>query len=182
MPTSPETITLAGGCFWCTEAVFKRVRGVTAVQSGYANGALEHPTYEQVCGGRTGHAEVVRVSFDPGEIDVREILEIFFATHDPTTLDRQGNDVGPQYRSGIYWSDPAHRDVAEDLLREMGQDKLFGAPIVTQLEPLQSFWPAEDYHGQYYDRNPQQGYCAMVIAPKLEKFGKTFKRHLKAQD
>jgi peptide-methionine (S)-S-oxide reductase len=123
-----QSITLGGGCFWCTEAVFDRVRGVTDVQSGYANGDVAEPTYEQVCTGRTGHAEVVRVTFDPDQIGVRELLEIFFATHDPTTLNRQGNDVGTQYRSGIYYTDPAHRAVAEDMLREMGQDKLFGAP------------------------------------------------------
>ncbi|AVO47948.1 peptide-methionine (S)-S-oxide reductase [Melaminivora suipulveris] len=181
MNSPTETITLAGGCFWCTEAVFERVRGVTAVQSGYANGDTPEPTYEQVCTGRTGHAEAVRISFDPQEIDVREILEIFFATHDPTTLNRQGNDVGTQYRSGIYWSDPAHREAAEDLLRQMGQDKLFGAPIVTEVQPLEKFWPAEAYHGNYYERNPQQGYCAYVIAPKVEKFRKTFQRHLKSQ-
>jgi len=178
-PSSLQTITLGGGCFWCTEAVFDRVRGVTEVQSGYANGHVERPTYEQVCTGRTGHAEVVRVTFDPNEIDVREILEIFFATHDPTTLNRQGNDVGTQYRSGIYWSDPAHRDVAEDMLRQMGQDKVFGAPIVTEVQPLRSYWPAEDYHGDYYANNPEQGYCAFVVAPKVDKFRKTFARHLK---
>jgi len=177
--SSLQTITLGGGCFWCTEAVFDRVRGVTEVQSGYANGHVERPTYEQVCTGRTGHAEVVRVTFDPNEIDVREILEIFFATHDPTTLNRQGNDVGTQYRSGIYWSDPAHRDVAEDMLRQMGQDKVFGAPLVTEVQPLQSYWPAEDYHGDYYANNPEQGYCAFVVAPKVDKFRKTFARHLK---
>lgn len=180
MPSSSiQSITLAGGCFWCTEAVFERVRGVTDVQSGYANGETSQPTYEQVCSGRTGHAEAVRVSFDPDEIDIREILEIFFATHDPTTLNRQGNDAGTQYRSGIYWSDPAHKRAAEEILRELERDNAFGAPIVTELQPLAHFWPAEAYHGRYYERNPQQGYCAMVIAPKVEKFRKTFQRHLK---
>ena len=174
-----QTITLAGGCFWCTEAVFTRVRGVTGVQSGYVNGQMPDPTYEQVCTGRTGHAEAVRISFDPEEIDVREILEIFFATHDPTTLDRQGNDVGTQYRSGIYWSDPTHREVAQDMLRQMERDGTFGAPIVTELQPLAHFWPAEDYHSRYYERNPQQGYCAMVIAPKVETFRKTLQCYLK---
>ncbi|SDL98066.1 peptide-methionine (S)-S-oxide reductase [Oryzisolibacter propanilivorax] len=178
-PPATETITLGGGCFWCTEAVFDRVRGVTDVQSGYANGDAQHPTYEQVCSGRTGHNEVVRLTFDPGEIDVREILEIFFATHDPTSLNRQGNDVGTQYRSGIYWSDPAHRDAAEELVRQMEQDKLFGAPVVTEIRPLTSFWPAEDYHQDYYLQHPEQGYCAFVVGPKVDKFRKTFQRHLK---
>lgn len=174
-----QSITLGGGCFWCTEAVFDRVRGVTDVQSGYANGDVAEPTYEQVCTGTTGHAEVVRVTFDPAQISVRELLEIFFATHDPTTLNRQGNDVGTQYRSAIYYTDPAHKEAAEDLLREMGQDKLFGAPIVTELAPLATYWPAEDYHQDYYLRNPHQGYCAFVVGPKVEKFRKTFARLLK---
>lgn len=174
-----QSITLGGGCFWCTEAVFDRVRGVTDVQSGYANGDVAEPTYEQICTGRTGHAEVVRVTFDPDQIGVRELLEIFFATHDPTTLNRQGNDVGTQYRSGIYYTDPAHRAVAEDMLREIGQDKLFGAPIVTEVQPLASYWPAEDYHQDYYAHHPHQGYCAFVVLPKVEKFRQTFARHLK---
>lgn len=177
--SAAETITLGGGCFWCTEAVFDRVRGVIDVQSGYANGETAHPTYEQVCSGRTGHVEVVRVTFDPDEIDVREILEIFFATHDPTTLNRQGNDVGTQYRSGIYWSDPAHRDAAEALVRQMEQDKLFAAPVVTEIRPLAHYWPAEDYHQDYYLQHPEQGYCAFVVGPKVDKFRKTFQRHLK---
>ncbi|PWW46299.1 peptide-methionine (S)-S-oxide reductase MsrA [Melaminivora alkalimesophila] len=181
--SSPEqqiqTITLGGGCFWCTEAVFRRVRGVHEVQSGYANGHVAHPSYEQVCRGDTGHAEVVRVRFDPQEISVGQILEIFFATHDPTTPNRQGNDVGPQYRSAIYYSDEAHRQVAEEVLRRIEREGLFDAPVVTELQPLQSFWPAEDYHGRYYDNNPSQGYCAFVIAPKLEKFRQTFREHLK---
>lgn len=184
MPSTPapsETITLAGGCFWCTEAVFNSVRGVSRVQSGYANGAVPDPSYEQVCSGRTGHAEAVRITFDPEEIDVREILEIFFATHDPTTPNRQGNDVGTQYRSGIYWSDPAHEQAARDVLRQLQQDAAFDSPIVTEVLPLTGFWPAEAEHGQYYARNPRQGYCAVVIAPKLDKFRKTFQRHLKAQ-
>ena len=179
--SNTETIVLGGGCFWCTESVFKEVRGVLDVESGYSNGQETAPTYEQVCTGRTGCNEVVKLVYDPAVIGTRQILEIFFATHDPTTLNRQGNDVGTQYRSGIYWSDPAHREAAEDLLRQMGQDKLFGAPIVTEVQPLEKFWPAEAYHGNYYERNPQQGYCAYVIAPKVEKFRKTFQRHLKSQ-
>ncbi len=179
MSSQLQTITLGGGCFWCTEAVFDRVRGVTDVQSGYANGHVAAPTYEQVCSGDTGHAEVVRVTFDPAEIGVREILEIFFATHDPTTPNRQGNDVGTQYRSGIYYTDPAHRQVAEDLLRELEQGGQWGAPVVTQLQELKSYWPAEDYHQDYFANHPDQGYCAFVVGPKVAKFRKTFARHLK---
>jgi len=174
-----ETITLGGGCFWCTEAVFDRVRGVTGVESGYANGHVPHPSYEQVCGGGTGHAEVVRVTFDPAQIGVREILEIFFATHDPTTLNRQGNDVGPQYRSGIYYADPAHEAVARDVLRELEQGGHYGVPVVTEVQPLTAYWPAEDYHQDYFRQHPNQGYCAFVIGPKVEKFRKTFARHLR---
>ena len=174
-----QTIILGGGCFWCLDAVFRRVQGVTEVQSGYANGHVADPTYEQVCSGTTGHAEVVRVSFDPAQIGVREILEIFFGTHDPTTLNRQGNDVGTQYRSGIYWTDPAHREAAEDMLRQMEREQWFGAPIVTELQPLVGYWPAEDYHQDYFAKHPQQGYCAFVVGPKVDKLRKTFARHLK---
>jgi len=174
-----QTITLGGGCFWCTEAVFDRVQGITDVESGYANGQVPSPTYEQICGGDTGHAEVVKLTFDPAVIGVREILEVFFATHDPTTLNRQGNDVGTQYRSGIYYSDPAHKDIAQDLLRQIGQDKLFGAPVVTELEPLQSYWPAEAYHQDYFANHPNQGYCSFVVGPKVDKFRKTFSSRLK---
>ncbi|MBS0468481.1 MAG: peptide-methionine (S)-S-oxide reductase MsrA [Proteobacteria bacterium] len=179
MSPALQNITLAGGCFWCTEAVFDRVRGVTDVQSGYANGAVVAPTYEQVCTGETGHAEVVRISFDPAQIGVREILEIFFATHDPTTRNRQGNDVGTQYRSGIYYTEPAHRQVAEDLLRELEQGGQFGRPVVTELQELTNYWPAEDYHQDYFAKHPGQGYCAYVVGPKVEKFRKTFASHLK---
>lgn len=179
MTASTQTITLGGGCFWCTEAVFDRVRGVTDVQSGYSNGQTQHPSYEQVCSGRTGHNEVVRLTFDPTQIDVREILEIFFATHDPTTLNRQGHDVGTQYRSGIYYSQPQHQEVAQDMVRQMEQDKLFGAPIVTEIAALANYWPAEDYHQDYYANHPGQGYCSAVVGPKVEKFRRTFLRHLK---
>ncbi|MHA7602334.1 peptide-methionine (S)-S-oxide reductase MsrA [Alicycliphilus sp. T452] len=179
MSPALQTITLGGGCFWCTEAVFDRVRGVTDVQSGYANGHVAAPTYEQVCSGDTGHAEVVRVTFDPDRIGVREILEIFFATHDPTTRNRQGNDVGTQYRSGIYYTDPAHRQVAGDLLRELAQGGQWDVPVVTELQELKSYWPAEDYHQDYFASHPEQGYCAFVVGPKVAKFRKTFARHLK---
>ena len=179
--SSLETITLGGGCFWCTEAVFDRVRGVTDVESGYANGQVPSPTYEQVCTGQTGHAEVVKLTFDPQVIGVREILEIFFGTHDPTTLNRQGNDVGTQYRSGIYLTDPAHRAVAEELIARMNDEQLFGAPVVTEVQPLESYWPAEDYHQDYYLQHPNQGYCAFVVGPKVAKFRKTFTQHLKPE-
>ncbi|WP_404298814.1 peptide-methionine (S)-S-oxide reductase MsrA [Alicycliphilus denitrificans] len=179
MSQALQTITLGGGCFWCTEAVFDRVRGVTDVQSGYANGDVAEPSYEQVCSGTTGHAEVVRVTFDPAQIGVREILEIFFATHDPTTPNRQGNDVGTQYRSAIFYTDPAHRQAAEELLRELAQGGPWGAPVVTQLQELLTYWPAEDYHQDYFAKHPGQGYCAFVVGPKVEKFRKTFAHHLK---
>jgi peptide-methionine (S)-S-oxide reductase len=174
-----ETITLGGGCFWCTEAVFDRVRGVVDVESGYANGHVDHPSYQAVCDGDTGHAEVLKVDFDPDVISLRQILEIFFATHDPTTLNRQGNDVGTQYRSAIYYGNEQQKQVIDDLLREIGQDKLFGSPVVTEVEPLRSYWPAEAYHQDYYQQHPEQGYCAFVVGPKVEKFRKTFASLLK---
>lgn len=174
-----ETIYLAGGCFWCTEAVFDRVQGVLDVESGYANGQVPNPSYEQVCEGTTGHAEAVKLVFDPQQISLRELLEIFFATHDATTLNRQGNDVGTQYRSGIYFTAPQQEAVAQELLREFGQDKTFGAPVVTEVESLQCWWPAENYHQDYFANNPHQGYCAYVVAPKVHKFLTTFARHTK---
>jgi peptide-methionine (S)-S-oxide reductase len=173
-----ETITLAGGCFWCVEAVFEQVDGVLGVESGYSNGHLPQPSYEQVCGGDTGHAEVVRVSFDPARIGLRELLEIFFATHDPTTRDRQGHDVGPQYRSGIYLHDEAQRPVAQAVWDEV--NAALGGRVVTEIEAEHSYWRAEDYHQHYYARHPGQGYCAAIIAPKLEKFRRTFKARLRA--
>ena len=177
---SLHTITLGGGCFWCTEAVFERVRGITQVQSGYCNGAVLQPTYEQVCTGRTGHNEVVRLTFDPAVISTQQILEIFFAIHDPTTLNRQGNDVGTQYRSGIYFHTPEQQQLAQAMLNQLAQDRVFDAPLTTELLPEQNFWPAEDYHGQYYARNPNQGYCAAVVGPKVAKFRKTFAQFLKS--
>jgi peptide-methionine (S)-S-oxide reductase len=174
MTPTTDTITLAGGCFWCLEAVYERVVGVTAVESGYSNGHVRNPSYEQVCGGDTGHAEVVRVSFDPASISLRELLEIFFVIHDPTTLNRQGNDTGTQYRSGIYYSTPEQKQVADDMIRQMSQDKLFGKPIVTEVLPQANYWPAEDYHQDFFEKNPYQGYCMAVAAPKVEKFRKTF--------
>ena len=176
---SLPSITLGGGCFWCTEAVFERVRGITQVQSGYCNGAVLQPTYEQVCTGRTGHNEVVRLTFDPAIISVQQILQIFFAIHDPTTLNRQGNDVGTQYRSGIYFHTPQQQQVAQAMLEQLAQERVFDAPLTTELLPEQNFWPAEDYHAQYYARNPSQGYCAAIIGPKLAKFRQTFTQFLK---
>lgn len=173
------SITLAGGCFWCTEAVFDRVRGVIDVQSGYSNGHAQNPTYEQVCTGRTGHAEVVRVQFDDTVISLREILEIFFATHDPSQLNRQGNDVGTQYRSGIYYDTEAQGELARQMLKEMAEEGLYDGPITTEVAPLSNWSAAEAYHDDYYARNPNQGYCAAVVGPKVAKFRKTFVRFLK---
>jgi peptide-methionine (S)-S-oxide reductase len=167
-------IVLGGGCFWCTEAVFVGVRGVTDVQSGYCNGQVARPSYEAVCTGRTGCNEVVRLEYDPAEISLREILEIFFVVHDPTTLNAQGNDRGTQYRSGIYYSEPADRQIAEDMVRELNQGKTFGRPLVTEVLPLAHYWPAEDYHQDYFANNPNQGYCAFVVGPKVDKFRQTF--------
>lgn len=172
-----ETITLAGGCFWCLEAVYEQVDGVLAVESGYSNGHVQAPSYEQVCGGDTGHAEVVRVRFDPTRISLRELLEIFFVVHDPTTRDRQGNDVGPQYRSGIYWHTPGQESVAREVVAEL--DRELGGRVVTQLAPEANYSRAEDYHQHYFVRNPGQGYCAFVVAPKIEKFRRTFAARLK---
>jgi peptide-methionine (S)-S-oxide reductase len=174
-----QTITLAGGCFWCTEAVYVKVRGVTDVESGYSNGHTKNPSYEQVCGGDTGHAEVVKLTYDPSQISVREILEIFFVVHDATTLNRQGNDTGTQYRSGIYWSTPEQKQVADDMIHQMTRDKVLGAPIVTEVLPLSNYWPAEDYHQDFYEKNPNQGYCVAVAGPKVAKFRKTFADRVK---
>jgi len=173
-----ETITLAGGCFWCTEAVYEQVDGVLAVESGYANGHASEPTYAQVCDGDTGHAEVVKLTFDADRISLREVLEIFFVVHDPTTLNRQGNDVGTQYRSGIYWHEPAQQAVAQEVLDEA--NRASGGRVVTELKPLDNYWRAEDYHQHYFANHPEAGYCAFVVAPKVEKFRRTFKARVKA--
>ena len=169
-----ETITLGGGCFWCTEAVFVSVQGITDVESGYSNGQVARPSYEEVCSGRTGCNEVVKLQFDPAQISLGQILEIFYVIHDPTTLNRQGNDSGTQYRSGIYFSTLEQKAFADDMIRQMSQDKLFGKPIVTEVEPLANYWPAEDYHQDYFEKNPNQGYCVAVAGPKVAKFRKTF--------
>jgi len=172
MSDRTETITLAGGCFWCVEAVYERVKGVTKVESGYSNGDAVRPTYEQVCGGDTGHAEVVRVTFDPEQISLREVLEIFFVVHDPTTLNRQGNDVGTQYRSGVYFHTPEQERVVREVVAELNEHHR--DRVVTQVEPERNYSRAEDYHQHYFANHPNQGYCAMVVAPKVEKFRKTF--------
>ena len=173
-----EFITLGGGCFWCVEAVYEMVDGVIAVQSGYSNGQTINPSYAQVCEGDTGHAEVVRVEFDAARISLREVLEIFFSIHDPTTLNRQGNDMGTQYRSSIYLHDEGQRAVAQSVLDEA--QSAHGGRVVTELEMLANYSPAEAYHQHYFARNPGQGYCAVVVAPKVEKFKKTFKARLRA--
>jgi peptide-methionine (S)-S-oxide reductase len=178
MSTTIDTITLAGGCFWCLEAVYEKVEGVTAVESGYSNGQAERPSYEQVCSGTTGHAEVVRVSFDTSVISLRDILEIFFVIHDPTTLDRQGNDVGSQYRSAIYVHDAEQERVAREVLAEVNAHH--GGRAVTELMPEANYSRAEDYHQHYFANHPEQGYCAYVVAPKVEKFRKTFASRVKA--
>jgi len=175
---SIETITLGGGCFWCTEAVYELVDGVTAVESGYCNGHVHNPSYEQVCAGDTGHVEVVQVRFDTGHISLREVLEIFFHVHDPTTLNRQGNDVGTQYRSGIYTTGPEQDAVARQVLTEA--NAAHGGRVVTEVQPLANYSKAEAYHQHYFANHPGQGYCAFVVAPKVEKFRKTFKARVRA--
>jgi peptide-methionine (S)-S-oxide reductase len=170
--TSTQHITLGGGCFWCLEAVFEQVQGVLAVESGYCNGHVKNPSYEQVCTGTTGHSEVVQVSFDAAQIGLREILEIFFVVHDPTTLNRQGNDVGTQYRSGIYWHQAQQEVLAREVLAEV--QNLYADPVVTELLPLENYSRAQDYHQHYFANHPEQGYCAFVVAPKVQKFRQTF--------
>ena len=179
LPTATQTITLGGGCFWCTEAVFVKVRGITDVESGYSNGQVNRPSYDDVCTGRTGCNEVVKLEYDPARITVGEILEIFFVVHDATTLNRQGNDSGTQYRSGIYYSTDEQKQIANDMIRQMSQDKLFDRPIVTEVTPLANYWPAEDYHQDFFAKNPNQGYCVAVAGPKVAKFRKTFASFVK---
>ena len=176
MTQTVQTITLGGGCFWCTEAVYVQVKGVLDVESGYSNGHAVRPTYEDVCTGTTGHNEVVKLVYDPAQVSTRELLEIFFLIHDPTTLNRQGNDVGTQYRSGIYVSDPEQAEVARALMAEMAASGVYRQPIVTEVAEVQNYWPAEDYHQDFFARNPHQGYCMAVAAPKVAKFRHTFAR------
>jgi peptide-methionine (S)-S-oxide reductase len=175
-----ETATLAGGCFWCLEAVYMRVRGVQRVESGYAGGQTENPSYRAVCTGTTGHAEVVQIDFDPAEVSYRDLLDIFFGIHDPTTLNRQGGDVGTQYRSAIFYHNDAQKQEAERALAALSKEKVYDDPIVTEVTPLETFYPAEEYHREYFDRNPEQGYCQAVISPKVSKFRQKFIEKLKA--
>jgi len=174
-----EVATLGGGCFWCLEAVFTELRGVQGVVSGYAGGQVPNPTYEQVCSGRTGHAEVVQVTFEPEVIAYRDLLEVFFTIHDPTTPNRQGNDVGPQYRSIILYHSPEQQATAEEVMRETQASGIWSSPLVTQLEPLDVFYPAEEYHQDYFARNPYQPYCQIVIAPKVAKARQRYLARLK---
>ncbi len=178
---SREIATLAGGCFWCLEAVYKDLRGVESVVSGYSGGSVTNPTYQQVCSGDTGHAEVVQVTFDPQVVTFREILEVFFTIHDPTTLNRQGADTGTQYRSAIFYHSPEQREVAEQVIAELTAEQLWPDPIVTEVKPLTEFYAAEDYHQDYFENNPYQPYCMAVVAPKVSKFRKKFLDKLKKQ-
>ena len=174
-----QTIYLGEGCFWCTEAFFQRINGVISVESGYGGGFVENPTYEQVCDKNTGHVEIAKIVFDPAIVPFKDILEVFWKTHDPTTLDRQGNDVGPQYKSVIYYVSEAQKTEALAYKEALDKSGAFDAPIVSTIEPFKNYYPAENYHQNYYNSNTNQGYCRFVIAPKLEKFEKVFKDKLK---
>jgi methionine-S-sulfoxide reductase len=176
---SLESVTLGGGCFWCTEAIFTELKGVNRVESGYSGGNVESPTYEQVCTGKTGHAEVVQVTFDPNVISLKDLLEIFFTVHDPTTLNRQGADTGTQYRSVIFYRNPRQKEVAEQVIRDITAAKLWKNPIVTELAPFKVFYRAENYHQRYYELNGRQPYCRMVISPKVAKFRAHYRERLK---
>ncbi len=174
-----EVATLAGGCFWCLEAVYEELRGVEKVVSGYSGGHVPNPDYGAVCSGKSGHAEVVQVTFDPDEVSYREILEVFFTIHDPTTLNRQGADVGTQYRSAVFTHSPEQEQTAREVIRDLEAEGVWENPIVTQVEPLQKFYPAEEYHQHYFARNPGQGYCRVVIAPKVAKFRQKYLSRLR---
>jgi peptide-methionine (S)-S-oxide reductase len=173
-----EVVTLGGGCFWCLEAVYEQLRGVTQVVSGYSGGVRPNPTYEQICTGMTGHAEVVQVMFDPQQVSLREILQVFFTIHDPTTLNRQGNDVGTQYRSVVFYHDDEQKRVTEEVIQELEVERVWDRRIVTQVVPLEKFYRAEEYHQHYFQRNPHQTYCQVVVAPKVAKFRKMFMEQL----
>jgi peptide-methionine (S)-S-oxide reductase len=177
--SSTTTATLGGGCFWCLDAVFRELEGVHGVVSGYAGGRVPNPTYREVCSGRTGHAEVVQVTFDPAILSYADLLRLFFTFHDPTTLNRQGADVGTQYRSVIYYHDESQREQAEAVMRELAESNVWGAPLVTELVPLATFYPAEDYHQDYFRNNPEQPYCQAVVAPKVGKLRKHFYERLR---
>lgn len=174
-----QIATLGGGCFWCLEPIYEDLRGVKDVVVGYSGGPVPNPSYEQVCTGRTGHAEVIQVTFDPEEISYREILEVFFSIHDPTTPNRQGADVGPQYRSVIFYHDDEQRQVSEEVIKELEDEDIWGKPIVTEVSPLKEFFKAEEYHQEYYKKNPNQGYCRVVVAPKVSKFRQKYAAKLK---
>ena len=177
---SIEVTTLGGGCFWCLEAVYDQLKGVTDVVSGYAGGHVPSPTYKQVCTGTTGHAEVVQITFDNEIISFADLLDVFFTIHDPTTLNRQGNDIGTQYRSAIFYHNDEQKRIAEEKIRQLEAQKLWNDPIVTQIEPIDTFYPAEDYHQEYFANNPDAGYCRVVIAPKVAKFRQKYMERLKA--
>jgi peptide-methionine (S)-S-oxide reductase len=176
---SREIATLAGGCFWCLEAVYDEMKGVESVESGYMGGKTENPSYEDVCSGETGHAEVVQIAFDPEVVSFTEILKVFFVIHDPTTLNRQGNDVGTQYRSAIFYHSPAQKAAAESAIANLRADGVYDDPLVTEVAPVSKFYPAENYHQEYFRRNPAQPYCSFVVRPKLAKFRKQFLQKLK---
>ena len=177
--TQAQIATLAGGCFWCLEAVYDRLEGVISVESGYMGGDMPNPTYERVCDGDTGHAEVVQVTFDPARIGYRDLLEVFFAIHDPTTPDRQGNDVGTQYRSAVFYHTDGQRTEAEAIIRELESERVFADPVVTEVVPAQTFYVAERYHQDYFQNNPNQPYCQFVVAPKVAKFRQKFSQRLR---
>ncbi len=179
--TNLRTATLAGGCFWCLEAVYDEIRGVHSVESGYAGGQVDNPSYREVCNGTTGHAEVVQVHFDPSVVTYRDLLSVFFVIHDPTTLNRQGADIGTQYRSAIFYHDDEQKKIAEEVIKDLTDQKLFDRPIVTEVTKLDKFYVAEDYHQEYFARNPYQPYCMAVVAPKVSKFRKHFLELLKKQ-
>lgn len=174
-----EIATFGGGCFWCTEAIFKEMKGVQSVISGYSGGDIVNPSYREVCSGRTGHAEVVEIEFDPQIVSFQELLEVFWATHDPTTLNRQGADIGTQYRSVIFYHNEKQKEIAETIKQRLNEENVFEKPVVTEISAWKNFFRAEDYHQDYFERNPGQGYCQFVIVPKLEKFRKIFKEKLK---
>lgn len=179
MASQQEVATLAGGCFWCLEAVYDQLNGVTDVVSGYTGGHVNNPSYEAVCTGRTGHAEVVQIKYDPSVVSYKDLLNVFFTIHDPTTLNRQGNDIGTQYRSAVYYHTPEQKQIAEQVISEITAQGLYRDPIVTEVSPISTFYAAEDYHQEYFTRNPYQGYCMMVVAPKVAKFRKMYFEQLK---
>jgi peptide-methionine (S)-S-oxide reductase len=176
-----EVVTLGGGCFWCIEAIFDELKGVEEVESGYSGGQVENPTYKEVCTGTTGHAEVVQVTFDPEVIPLKDILKVFFTVHDPTTMNRQGPDVGPQYRSAVFYRNQEQQTTVEKVIQEIEEEKLWDSPIVTEVTPFEAFFKAEDYHQEYYKLNGKQPYCRLVIAPKIAKFRKEYKERLKQE-